>query len=518
MKYLPTDVSTFSTMITGNYLYIDKTRYIYDLFKRGTRYYFLSRPRRFGKTLLISTLKELFLGNKSLFQELWISISDYDWQEYPIIDLDFSRIAHSTPEELKVSLTWGLMEIAKQYGIDISQAPTLTDKVIDLIQKLSQHNKVVILIDEYDKPILDHLHDIEMARTQREVLRSFYDVLKGLDQYLRVIFITGVTKFSKTSLFSGINNLNDISLKPGGAALLGYTSDEITTYLKDYIANFTFQKGISPEAIVQELRGWYNGYRFSEEEITVYNPFSVLYALNDQKFKNYWFESGTPSFLINLIKKQFISLEDIQETEVAESSLGTFEIDNIPLITLLFQTGYLTITHYNKQNSKYTLGYPNFEVEESFKKYLVATLAQTTSIVVDKAASRLIEALNNNDIANFCTILQTLFAHIPYTLHIERESYYHSLFQLIMNLLSLEAQSEILTNRGRIDMTVTTKTHVYIFELKLNGTASEALQQIKEKRYYERYISQSRHIVLVGLTFNVTKEKLSLECSQEGLS
>jgi Predicted AAA-ATPase/PD-(D/E)XK nuclease superfamily len=432
--------------------------------------------------------------------------------------LDFSAIDHSDIEELKLVLSWTLIEIAKTYSIDISDAPTSGSKIAALIKRLSIKNKVVLLIDEYDKPILDHLHNIEMARAQREVLRSFYDVLKGLDQYLRAIFITGVTKFSKTSLFSGINNLNDITLDKEAAQLLGYTQCEVQQYFSPYLKGLAHQEDYTVDYILHCMQQWYNGYRFSRAEIKVYNPFSVLYCLKKERFANYWFESGTPSFLVNLIKKQLVSLEDIQEVEIAESSLGTFEIGNIPLVTLLFQAGYLTITHYNKQNGKYTLGYPNFEVEESFKKYLVATLAQASPITVDKATSRLIEALNNNDIGSFCTTLQTLFAHIPYTLYIERESYYHSLFQLLLSLLSIEAQSEILTNRGRIDMTVTTKTHVYIFELKLNGTASEALQQIKDKKYYERYISQSRRIVLVGLTFNVTKEKLSLECSQEELS
>jgi hypothetical protein len=515
MKYLPTDINTFSTMITGNYIYVDKTKYIYDLFSGGSRYYFLSRPRRFGKSLLISTLKELFAGNKELFKDLWIYTSDYSWEPFPIIHLDFSLLDRETVQELKLSLAWTITNIAERYSLDISKAPTLNSKFVLLVEKLAERNKVVVLIDEYDKPILDHLSDIKRAQAHRDLLKGFYDTLKGLDAYLRAIFITGVSKFSKTSIFSGINNLNDISLDFEAAQLLGYTHDEVQIFFSSHIKEIALEKGQSIETVLDEMKKWYNGYSFSEQMVKVYNPFSVLYFLQKKKLLNYWFESGTPSFLINLVRKQYKSLEDIPNAQVSRSSLGTFEIENIPLIPLLFQTGYLTITDYNENSQKFSLNYPNLEVEESFTKYLVATLAQTSTIAIDTIIANLQEALDTNNIASFCTYLQTLFAQIPYTLHKESESYYHSLFQFLMSLLSIESQSEILTNVGRIDLVIITKKYIYIFELKFNSNPDIALRQIKEKRYYERYIAQGKQIVLVGLSFNHIKKVLNIECRQE---
>jgi Predicted AAA-ATPase/PD-(D/E)XK nuclease superfamily len=504
-------------MITGNYLYVDKTRYIYDLFSGGSRYYFLSRPRRFGKSLLISTLKELFSGNQKLFEDLWIGSSDYIWEEYPIIYLDFSIIDHSNVQELKLALSWALLEVADTYGVDISGAPTSGSQLAQLIKRLSAKNRVVVLIDEYDKPLLDNLQDIPRALAIRDFLKNFYDILKGMDVYLRAIFITGVSKFSKTSIFSGINNVNDISLKPESAELLGYTFDEITSYFSDYINDFARSKNISCDEVLKLIQYWYNGYRFSKEDRKVYNPFSVLYALKDKELVNYWFESGTPSFLINLLRDQYKTLETITRVEVSMSSLGTFEVENIPLIPLLFQTGYLTIADYNQETGKFTLDYPNFEVEESFVKYLVATLAQTSIVTVDTAIFKLREALDANDMASFCNHAQILFASIPYTLRIDRESYYHSLFQFLMSLLSIETQSEILTNVGRVDLVIVTKAYIYIFELKCNVGPAVALDQIKEKKYYERYLLKGKHIVLVGLSFITKKHTLGIECIQQDL-
>ncbi|MBA3954273.1 AAA family ATPase [Candidatus Dependentiae bacterium] len=379
MKNLPRDVSDFNTMITGNYAYVDKTQLIYNLYATGGRYYFLSRPRRFGKSLLISTLKELFSGNKQLFSGLSIESSDYDWQEYPVIHLDFSTIDHETALEFKINLMWALKNIAHSHGIDIAEAPSLGSKLSFLVRQLAQHKKVVILIDEYDKPLLDHLQDPRRAQAQQVVLKSFYDTIKGLSEHLHAVFITGVSKFSKTSIFSGINNLIDITMEPEAAMLLGYTKDEIDLYFNEYINDLAADKDMSTEQVMQEMKLWYDGYQFSERASQkIYNPYSVLYYLKTKKRANYWFSSGTPSFLISLIKNQYPVLEDIKDIELSADSLGTFDIDNIPLIPLLFQTGYLTITGYDPITEKYQLNYPNAEVSESFQKYLVVALTNCT--------------------------------------------------------------------------------------------------------------------------------------------
>jgi hypothetical protein len=514
MLRLPFDVSSLDVMVAGNYLYIDKTKGIYDLIT-SSRFFFLSRPRRFGKTLLISTLKELFSGNKKLFEGLWIHASDYDWQEHPVIHVDFSIIGHATTDELKLNLEWRLTQIAQDYSVNISSAPSLVAKFALLIEQCAKKNQVVVLIDEYDKPILDHIHNLEEAQKQREVLKSFYGVIKGMDKYLRLVFLTGVTKFSKTSIFSGINNLNDISLDPRTATLLGYTQEEIKHYFTPYIEKFARTINKSNQEIMQELQRWYNGYRFSEEEIKVYNPFSILYALDKQKLRNYWFESGTPTFLIHLIKQYYSSLQEIKDIKVDRSDLGSFEIEKIPLIPLLFQAGYLTISDYNDQTNLFTLNYPNLEIAESFTKYIIATFAQTSTSSVKQLSIQLLDSLKAKDLDLFCSLVKTFFAHIPYNLHIKNEAFYHALLQSLFTLLSIEAQSELLTDKGRIDMIISTKNNIFVFELKYNSTPEIALQQIKKKRYYERFQNQGKKIVLVGLAFNQIEDQMNLEHLEE---
>ena len=510
LKYLPIDLSTFSTMITGNYLYIDKTEYIYNLFSRGSRLYFLSRPRRFGKSLLISTLKELFSGNRALFKGLWIDSSDYQWAQHPVIHLDFATIAHNTPQDMEASLSWRLHSIAQDYGITITKTAGVYDQLSDLVKQLAHKNKVVILIDEYDKPILDHISDVPKAHLMKDAIRGMYDVIKGLDEHLRAIFVTGVTKFAKTSVFSGMNNLNDISFSEVSAALLGYTQEEVIHYFPEYIQAVADKEHASYDEILATMKLWYNGYRFSESLVKVYNPFSLHYYLSKQKLANYWFQSGTPTFLIHLLKRQYHDIENISNAEIKLEHLGMFELEDIPLIPLLFQTGYLTVADYNHKTNKLTLGYPNYEVEESFTKYIVAALSHTTAVVVDNSSSQLIRALNNNDLEKFCSTLQSLLARIPYTLRINKESYYHSLFQFLMSLLIFEAQSEVITNRGRIDTAIEMDKYIYVFELKVNKDPQEALQQILDTKYYERYTMTGKKIVLVGLVFNTPDQEFSV--------
>ncbi len=513
MKKLPIDVSTFEIMIADNYLYVDKTKHIYQLITSG-RYYFLSRPRRFGKSLLISTLKQIFLGNKHLFENLWIGKeSTYPWIEYPIVELNFSDLDSDSPEELKESLSWSLESIAQEYTVDISSARSPGQKLKLLIRELSKRNRVVVLVDEYDYPLLNNLDDLEIAKKNRKVLKNFFSVLKSLDAHLQAIFITGVTKFSKTSIFSGLNNLNDLTIKPQAADLLGYTEEEIEKYFTQHIASVAHNQRKAPNEILSEMQDWYNGYRFSEENIKVYNPFSVLYYLQDQRLKNYWLESGTPTFLIEMLKKQRKSLENIEQVELTSDGLGVVEIEDIPVIVLLFQTGYLTIHDYNEQTQKYRLSYPNAEVRESFKKYLLAAFAHTNITNIERITSQLARSLNENNIPLFCEVLQSLFAYIPYQLHIGEERYYHSMFQLIGSLLSLDVQSEVSTDKGRIDLVIATPTHIFLFEVKLNASAQTALKQIDNKRYYERYMASKKTIVLIGLAFRTDESRLSLDCA-----
>lgn len=375
MQKLPVGIQSFKTIRRENFLYVDKTKHMYDLVsgEKG-RYFFLSRPRRFGKSLLISTLKELFLGNKQLFEGLWISKTDYAWQKYPVIHLDFSAVASSTPDELRVNLSWELDQIGKSHGIDVSAAPSPDAKLKHLIAQLAQDVGVVVLIDEYDKPLLEHVNDIEVMRKVQAVLRNFYATVKAAGEQIQFVFMTGVTKFSKTSVFSGMNNLIDLTLSQDAAELLGYTDVEIDRYFQPHMQEIAIEQRVSIADIKNAMRHWYNGYQFSEEPKTVYNPFSVLMYLLSKRLRNYWFESGTPSFLVNLIRAKQYNIEDVDHTEVHVDSLTSFEIDTMRLIPLLLQTGYLTIKSYDPETRNYLLGYPNEETKASFLLYFMDSI------------------------------------------------------------------------------------------------------------------------------------------------
>ncbi len=335
MKNLPINISTFSRLINENYLYVDKTEQIYNIFDKGRCYHFLSRPRRFGKSLIITMLKELFSGNKELFKGLYIEKTDWPWLEHPVIHLDFGTLDYDSPQALTSSLMGELNDIAQMYDIDLTTYKTMKTQLKYLIRTLAKKNKVVLLIDEYDKPILDNIEDIKLASSIIKTLKSFYDGIKGLDAHLRAIFITGISKFAKTSVFSGLNNLNDLALDPLAATLTGYTEQELRTNFAEYLETLSIKEHMPLEPLMQEIKTWYNGYQFSEEPIKVYNPFSIVYLLSKKKFANYWFESGTPTFLVKLLQKKQIEFKNFQDIYFSASTLGAFDIEKLPFITLL---------------------------------------------------------------------------------------------------------------------------------------------------------------------------------------
>jgi Predicted AAA-ATPase/PD-(D/E)XK nuclease superfamily len=511
MKNLPLGIQTFSKIIDKSYLYVDKTEYIYPLVN-GTKgdYFFLSRPRRFGKSLLISTLKELFLGNKHLFEGLWIEKSDYNWLTYPIIDIDFSNIAHRTSEQLEVSLIDHLVTIGYDYSIDISSkiAPEGTLKA--LIRELHDRcGPVVILIDEYDKPILDHVDNVEAAKAQQAILRDFYGAIKSMEAYLRFIFLTGITRFSKTSVFSGLNNLKDLTLSSEASALLGYTDDEIDTYFNSYIAHIAQQHDAECEVIRDKIRIWYNGYQFSKKHLKVYNPYSVLLYLSSGELLNYWFSTGTPSFLVELITTQQYPIEAIEGAKFNILDIDSFELNKIKLIPLLFQTGYLTIASYDEHTNNYTLTYPNEETKISFLHYFASSLTTAPVSLFNSSMVELTRALKDNNIDLFFHTLQGFFAAIPYTMQLPQEKYYQSIFYVIISLIGAYIEAEVATCDGRIDAAIETNSHVYIIEFKLNHPALTALEQIEKKQYYQKYLSSHKHIVLIGATFSFDKRNIT---------
>ncbi len=506
MKNLPVGIQSFKDLREGNYLYIDKTEYIYELVKYPHGVYFLSRPRRFGKSLLISTLNEIFLGNKELFKGLWIYNSNYNWEKYPVIRIDFSKMKAETKEELKELINLTLKKIAQSYEIEL-EAQLYIARLDELIYKLSRkYNKhIVILIDEYDKPILDHIDNVERAVEMREILKGFYTVIKGSDEYIRFVLLTGVSKFSKAGVFSGLNNLEDITMTEKFNTILGITEEELEKYFGEYIDELSRKEGISREATLNEIREWYNGYCFSRNCERVYNPFSILRLFKDRNFTNYWFETGTPSFLINLLKNKNFNITRIP-LKVVETSFTVYEVDKLEVVPLLFQTGYLTIAGYDKEYGEYVLDYPNREVKKSFTEILLKEYTgdeMNGSYVIE-----LKRAINKKDLEKFFEVLQDIFHQIPYDIVIKKERYYQSIFYLIFTLIGVDINTEVRTDRGRIDAVVETGDRIYIFEFKLYGKSGEALQQIKEKKYYEKYVSGGKDIILIGAGFNPEEEKI----------
>lgn len=521
---LPLGQSSFETIIKEGYLYIDKTKYLYNLIKT-TRYNFLSRPRRFGKSLLISTLEQIFKGNKELFKGLWIYVSDYDWKEYEVVVFDFNGISADTPDILEISLENKITEIANSYEIE-TKGIKIKERFIDLLNKIykKSNKSIVLLIDEYDKPIISHLglgkNRLEIAIKNREILKNFYVVLKehSVIEKLRFTLLTGVSKFSKSGVFSELNNLFDLTMSSSYSSMLGITEEEIDLYLKNHVNEYALSKSISYEQAKEEIRRYYNGYRFSESKESVYNPFSLLNLLIHKKLKNYWFESGTPTFLVNLIKEREYEIVQAEEYIVRSSVFSSYEIENLDITTLLFQTGYLTIKEYNEELDLYTLSYPNLEVKNSFIDFLLNDL---TNKKINTLYPRLYQTLLNKEFQTFISIMESIFATIPYDQGNKlNESNFHTLFYLILSAGGLPAQSQVLNYIGRLDMLLELKDTIYIFEFKCDKSSKEAIDQILKKEYYKPYLHLGKEIYLVGINFDSKKrnikewEIVSLECKK----
>ena len=511
MKKLPIGIQAFEIMRTQDYLYVDKTRHVHQLVDEGM-FYFMARPRRFGKSLLVSTLKCLFQGRRELFEGLWIAEhSDWEWKTHPVVVIDFNEIAHETPDNLRLALTAYLRKIAHEFQITLD-SPLLVSQFRDLINEIYRATgaRVAVLIDEYDKPIIDHLGSgekgLEIARANRDILRTFFGVLKGatVSVALRFVFLTGVSRFSRVSIFSQLNNLNDISMHQDYAAMLGYTREELNVYFSDYLRRLAVKLGMRD--VMTALARQYDGYRFSENDTRVYNPFSTLNAFNHRQFKNYWFETGTPTFLVDLLKQEQYDLPQLEGLEVSRSVFSTFDIDRLFPEALLLQTGYLTIT--DVEDEIYTLNYPNREVKISFiESLLLATEGvekQTSSHVL-----RLSRYLQREEMDAFFETVTAIFASIPYDINTRRdEAYFHTIFYLLMSASGGAAQSSVLTSRGRIDLVVTFPDCVYIIEFKCNQSAKSAIQQIREKGYAKSYRQSGKEIILVGINFSTEKRNL----------
>jgi hypothetical protein len=519
MLKLPIGIHTFEIMRRQRYLYVDKTEYVHRMVTEGM-YYFMARPRRFGKSLLVSTLKCLFQGKRELFEGLWIAEhGEWKWEEHPVVVIDFNEIPADTPEMLESSISTYLTTVGERYGI-LLKSDYIELQFKDLALALSQKTgmPVAILIDEYDKPIITHLgrgkEALEIAKANRDVLKSFFGVLKGANvaTALRFVFLTGVSQFSKVSIFSELNNLHDISMSKQYADILGYTQGELKTYFREYIEQLAEELDLSQDKTREQLAQQYDGYRFSERDVKVYNPFSILNAFSNREFENYWFQTGTPTFLVNLLREKQYDLPRIEDLQVSRSIFTTFEVDRLRPEAVLFQTGYLTIK--DVDGRLYTLGYPNREVKTAFTESLLFSWTGEAERISSHVL-RLSRHLQAEDLEAFFETVTAIFASIPYDIETRRdleapaaEAYFHTIFYLMIAASGGEAQSSVLTSRGRIDLVVTFPNKMYIIEFKCNQSAEAAIQQIRDQGYVEKYTQSGQEIILMGINFSTEKRNL----------
>lgn len=497
-RKLPIGIQSFAKIRSGDYYYVDKTALALELID-GSSHYFLSRPRRFGKSLFLDTLKELFEGNEPLFQGLAVH-DQWDWSvKYPVLRFSFGSGNFSDSSYLQSNLMAQLDQLETQAGSE-SGYDTCPERFQYLIRHLHKQTglPVVILVDEYDKPILDAIQDPLLARKNRDFLRGFYGTIKDYDAHVKFTFLTGVSKFSKVSLFSGLNNLFDITLDRQYSSICGYTDNDIDTVFEAELA------GLDRD----EIREWYNGYNWLGEG--VYNPFDILQLFKTRVFKNYWFETGTPTFLIDLISKRQVATPNLAHRNTDAELLSTFDIDEMPLEAVMFQTGYLTIKETTNLggNLFYQLGYPNREVYQSLNNSLLQHLIHAPEAQVSQRI-RLYELLIKNDFEGLKTLFHAFFASIPHHWYTSNniqsfEGYYASVFYSHFAALGLDVTVEDCTNHGRLDMTLKFNSQVYLFEFKVVELApkGKALQQIKDKQYADKYRALSQPIHLIGVEFS----------------
>ncbi len=492
MKRLPIGIQTFRQIREQSYVYVDKTKEVLNLIQ-NYKYVFLSRPRRFGKSLFLDTLKETFEGNKELFERLYI-YDKYSFEKFPVIKISWGG-SFRTKEELYSIAFDNLKENQEKLEINC-EADLPTACFRQLIRKTYEKYKkpVVILVDEYDKPILDNIDQIEIAKEAREFLRGFYTVIKDNDAYIRFAFLTGVSRFSRVSIFSGLNNLQDISLDPRYAYICGFTHNDLLTQFKEYL------DGVD----LEQVRKWYNGYNFLGKE-KVYNPFDILLFLDRKDFDNYWFKSGTPTFLVKLLKERNYNTLEFENLQVSSSILDSFDIEDIEIETIMFQAGYLTIKEVQEifGSKTFKLTFPNFEVRKSFNDFLLDYLVSNKSHK-ERYKLNLIQVLLEAKLDKLKDVLTSIYASVPYQLFTrkeirEGENYYQIVLYMYLAGSGIDVVVEDNTDKGRIDLTAIVLDKVYIFEFKTDGT--EPIEQIRNRKYYEKYLNY-KEVYIVGIQIN----------------
>lgn len=510
IRKLPIGIQTFEEIRVNDYLYVDKTDMVWRIANTG-KPYFLSRPRRFGKSLLLSTFESYFEGKKNLFEGLAITQLEKEWKQYPVLHLDLNAEKYDSPRALLDILNRQLFLWESKYGKG-EEEDTPAGRFSGIIRRASEQAGcgVVVLVDEYDKPLLQALGDGALLEDYRKTLKAFYGVLKSSDRYLRFVFLTGVTKFAQVSVFSDLNQLNDISMKPQYATICGITRQELEVTFAPELEQLAMTNDMTREEVLDKMQVTYDGYHFCEFSEGVFNPFSVLNVFDGYKFANYWFQTGTPTFLVELLKESEYDLRTlIDGVEATASSFMEYRVDANNPIPLIYQSGYLTIKDYDKRFGNYLLQFPNNEVKYSFLDFLVPFY---TSIVDEERGfymGKFVRELEAGDYNSFLTRLQAFFADFPYELNDKTERHYQVVFYLVFKLMGQFTNAEVLSARGRADAVVKTPKYIYVFEFKLNGTAEQALKQIDDKGYLIPYQADGRELIKIGVEFSAEERNIS---------
>ena len=500
LKVLPIGEQSFESLRKYNRLYVDKTELIYSMTQMG-KYYFLSRPRRFGKSLLLSTIEAYFLGKRELFNDLYIAAKEQDWLAHPVFHFDFSVQSYDSEQSLYDILNFYVARFEKEYGLS-SNDSNVSLRFATLIRQAYEQtgHGVVILVDEYDKPLLEVMNNPELQEAYRKMLRSFYAVLKSANQYIRFVFLTGITKFSKISIFSDLNNLNDISRDSDYATVCGLTDEEIDRDMVDYIRRFADETHKSYDEIRDKLRQMYDGYHFAANTQGLYNPFSVMCALWRREFGSYWFDSGTPTMLVEMLKHQHYALPTLEDP-ISAMKLDNKAGDKDSIVPLLYQTGYLSIDRMS-EDGRYWLTFPNDEVREGFFEFLMPYYATVPNNDAKIAISDFVKDILDGNVEQFLQRLQSFFADFQYDAQTTPESHFRNVLYILCKLIGLQVDAEYQTSDGRIDLLLRTEKYVYVIECKIDSTAKVALQQIKDKEYALPWSLDNREKILIGINFS----------------
>ncbi len=506
IKY-PVGIQTFSEIREGGFLYVDKTAEIYKLF--DGKYYFLSRPRRFGKSLMLTTLKAYYEGRRDLFKGLALDSLTDDWEPRPVLHLDLNTGDYDSADKLEAGLKSHVRQWEKIYGVEDDEAP-LSQRFGYVIKRAYEQygRKVAILIDEYDKPMLQAFGNEKLVSEFRNILKALYSNLKTMDAYIEMAVLTGVARFSKLSIFSDLNNLRDISFSRNFASICGITSEELDHYFVDGIRQLAEVYGNSPEEMREELRTKYDGYHFADVSPDIYNPYSLVRACADSSLEAFWFKEGTPTYLVRLIEKADLPVSTAFPYEIDAEELRSAGILSNDPIPVLYQTGYLTIKGYNRDYDTYLLDYPNQEVKQGFLKFLVPYYLSKREAGVNKfSASKFLREVNEGRIEDFMDSLKSLIANVPYSEKGTPEDHFRTAIYLLFTLMGFFTKMEDRTSSGRIDLSVETPGYVYLFEFKIDKSARAAMDQIRKRQYWTKYLSSNKKIYLIGANFD-TKTRL----------